>query len=174
MKADLNRIKLILLDVDGTLTDGKIYYDNNGNEIKAFNAKDGMAIAQAVRLGIEFGIITGRSSKIVERRAKELGIKYLYQGVHNKVDVSKEIIEKLDITYEEVMYIGDDINDLAIMNIVGVKACPKDSADEIIKCCNIISNYNGGKGAVREIVEKVIKAKDKWESILIQYKGVTQ
>lgn len=171
---NLEQIKLILLDVDGTLTDGKIYYDSQGNEVKAFNAKDGMAIAQAVSKGIEFGIITGRNSSIVERRAHELGIKYLYQGIQDKVEVAEKLIEKLGITYREVMYIGDDINDLAIMRKVGYRACPQDAAEEVIECCDIISKYTGGNGAVREIVEDVLKSQDKWDEIVIKYRAVTQ
>lgn len=172
--SDLKQIKLIILDVDGTLTDGKIYYDSQGNEVKAFNAKDGMAIAQATSRGIEFGIITGRNSSIVERRAYELGIKYLYQGIHNKVEVAEALILKMGITYEEVMYIGDDINDLAIMSKVGWKACPQDAAEEVVECCDIISKYTGGNGAVREIVENVLKSQGKWNEIVTKYRGLKQ
>lgn len=172
--SSLDNIKLILLDVDGTLTDGKIYYDSQGNEMKAFHVKDGMAIAQASNADIEFGIITGRKSTIVEKRAHELGIKYLYQGVHQKLEVANSLIEQLGLTYENVMYIGDDINDLEIMNTVAWSACPQDAVEEIRECSKFISTYRAGDGAVREIIEYVLKGQGKWQGIVTKYKGITQ
>lgn len=170
----MNNIKLIVLDVDGTLTDGKIYYDSNGNEMKAFNVKDGMAIAQAGKNGIDIAIITGRSSDIVERRAKELGIKYLYQGVHSKVDALELILNNLDINLDQIMYIGDDINDIEVMKKVKYAACPKNAVEEIKRISNIISSKDGGDGAVREIIEIVLKKQDKWISIVGKYMGICQ
>jgi 3-deoxy-D-manno-octulosonate 8-phosphate phosphatase (KDO 8-P phosphatase) len=107
----MKNIKLIILDVDGTLTDGKIYIDNNGVESKTFNVKDGMAIAQAIKYGINVSIITGRESEINNIRSKELGINEIHQSVINKVDKVKEIIKRLDIKLDKVCYVGDDIND---------------------------------------------------------------
>lgn len=170
----MNNIKLIAMDVDGTLTDGKIYYDSNGNEMKSFDVKDGMAIAQAANNGIELAIITGRKSTIVEKRAKELGVKHIYQGIHSKMQALECILNKLNITLNEVMYIGDDINDIEIMKKVGYTACPVDAVDEIRKISNIISSKCGGNGAVREIIEIVLKKQNKWESIIEKYNGVCQ
>lgn len=167
-------IKLIVLDVDGTLTDGKIYYDSAGNEMKAFNAKDGMAIAQAGKNGIDIAIITGRNSNVVERRAKELGIKHIYQGIDSKVEALECILNKLDINLNQVMYIGDDINDIEIMKKVRYKACPKDAVEEIKNISNIISSKAGGDGAVREVIETVLKKQDKWISIVEKYRGICQ
>lgn len=174
MGETVNNIKLIVLDVDGTLTDGKIYYDSNGNEMKAFNAKDGMAIAQAGKNGIDIAIITGRSSDIVERRAKELGVKYLYQGVHSKVDALELILNNLDINLDQIMYIGDDINDIEVMKKVKYSACPRNAVEEIKRISNIIASKNGGDGAVREIIEIVLKKQDKWISIVEKYMGICQ
>lgn len=171
---NLKKIKLILLDVDGTLTDGKIYYDNNGNEMKSFDAKDGMAIAQAVKTGIEVGIITGRKSTIVDKRANELGIKYVYQGISNKVEVLKKISRISGIHLNEIMYIGDDINDLEIMNKILISACPNDAANEVLEYVDIISNKKAGNGAVREIIELVLKEQNKWLDIVNNYKGIAQ
>lgn len=170
----MKNIKLIALDVDGTLTDGKIYYDNVGNEIKAFNAKDGMAIAQAGKNGIEIAVITGRKSTIVERRSKELGIKHIYQGIHSKVDALNMILDRTNIRYDQVMYIGDDINDIKIMSKVKYAACPNDAVQEVKAICNIISNKTGGNGAVREIIESVLKEQGKWDEIISQYSGGAQ
>lgn len=170
----MNNIKVIILDVDGTLTDGKIYYDSNGNEMKVFNVKDGMAIAQAINCGIEVGIITGRKSSIVEKRALELKIKYVYQGIHNKLEAIDEILKNRGLNYENTIYIGDDINDLDIMNRVAISACPKDACYDVLLCCDIISKFNGGEGAVREIIEIILKKQGKWENIINKYKGISQ
>lgn len=170
----MKEIKLIAIDVDGTLTDGKIYYDSNGNEMKAFNAKDGMAISQAVKLGINIAIITGRESEIVSKRAEELGVKYVFQGVHNKLEVLFNIMKELNILRKNVMFIGDDINDLECINNVGIGACPKDSVKEVQVSCKYISKYNGGNGAVREIVENVLREQGKWDKIINNYIGSAQ
>lgn len=167
-------IKLIVLDVDGTLTDGKIYYDNKGNEIKCFNVKDGMGIGQAIKTGIDIAIITGRNSKIVERRAQELGVKYVYQGIHNKLDCLLALLKKLNLMLDNVMYIGDDINDLDVMNSVKYRACPEDAVQEIKSVCEVVSNYKGGEGAVREIIEIVLKKQGKWSKLVEEYYWVMQ
>lgn len=170
----MNNIKLIVLDVDGTLTDGKIYYDSCGNEMKAFNVKDGMAISQAIKNGIDVVIITGRKSKIIDRRANELGIKHVYQGVNSKIEVLEFVLDKLKITLNETIYIGDDINDYKVMTKVGYTGCPRDAAKEIKSISNIVSLKNGGDGAVREIIEEVLTNQGKWESIIDKFSGVCQ
>lgn len=170
----MNDIKLIVLDVDGTLTDGKIYIDSLGNEMKAFNVKDGMAIAQAIKYGIDCAIITGRNSEIVNKRAKELGIKHVYQGIHNKKDQLSFILEDLKININNCAYIGDDINDLDVMKRVGFSACPNDAVNEIIKCSDFISRYSGGNGAVREIIEHILKQQGFWNEVINKYEGIAQ
>ena len=159
-------IKLVLLDVDGTLTDGGIYRGNNGEELKRFNVKDGYAIVNAQKLGIEFGIITGRKSELVEIRARELKIKYLYQGISEKTVVLEEIIKKTGLTKGEIAYMGDDLNDLLIIKQVGLSGTPKDAVDEVIQVADFVSKKNGGSGAVREFIEHILKKDGKWEIFL--------
>ena len=159
-------IKLVLLDVDGTLTDGGIYRGNNGEELKRFNVKDGYAIVNAQKLGIEFGIITGRKSELVEIRSNELKIKYLYQGISEKTDILEEIMQKTGLKKEEIAYMGDDLNDILIMKQSGLTSAPKDAADEVIQIADFVSEKNGGSGAVREFVEYILKKDGKWETFL--------
>lgn len=159
-------IKLVLLDVDGTLTDGGIYRDNNGEELKRFNVKDGYAIVNAQKLGIEFGIITGRKSELVEIRSNELKIKYLYQGISEKTVILEEIMQKTGLKKEEIAYMGDDLNDILIMKQSGLIGAPKDAANEVVQIADFVSEKNGGSGAVREFVEYILKKDGKWEIFL--------
>ena len=159
-------IKLVLLDVDGTLTDGGIYRGNNGEELKRFNVKDGYVIVNAQKLGIEFGIITGRKSELVEIRSNELKIKYLYQGISEKTVILEEIMQKTELKKEEIAYMGDDLNDILIMKQSGLTGAPKDAADEVIQIVDFVSEKNGGSGAVREFVEYILKKDGKWETFL--------
>lgn len=146
------KIKVLVMDVDGTLTDGKIHISDEGEVFKSFNVKDGYGIANLYKIDILPVIITGRKSKIVEYRAKELNIKEIYQGVHNKVDKLKYICEKYKISLKEVAYIGDDINDLECINICGISACPNDAAEEVLDSVDYICEKKGGEGAVREFI----------------------
>ena len=149
-------IELIVLDVDGTLTDGKITYTQNGDESKSFCVKDGLAIASWVKLGKEVAIITGRSSKIVERRAKELGIVHLYQGIHNKQEVLKSLLRKLNLTMENVASIGDDLNDYAMLHATKLSYVPEDASSFVKEIATEVLTLKGGEGAVREMIEKLI------------------
>lgn len=153
------KIKLLVMDVDGTLTDGKIYMGENGEVMKAFNIKDGYAIAHMLpEMGIIPVIITGRKSKIVENRAKELGIIELYQGVVNKLDQLKKVAEKYKAATEEIAYIGDDLNDLECIEYCGVAVCPADAVEKVKRKVTYVCQSNGGEGAVREfITEQLIK-----------------
>lgn len=153
-----NDIKCLIMDVDGTLTDGKIYMGDNGEICKAFDIKDGYGIANILKQNnIIPVILTGRQSKIVENRANELGIKYIYQGVSNKLEKINQIVYELGIGLSNVMYVGDDKNDLPCIDYInrnkGLTACPKDAIKEVRNEVNFISNFNGGKGAVREIID---------------------
>ena len=150
-------IELIVLDVDGTMTDSRITYSENGDEIKAFNVKDGLAIVSWMRLGKKVAIITGRSSKIVERRANELGIEYFYQGCDDKLTKLKELIEKLDITMENVAAIGDDLNDYKMLEAAGVSFVPRDASSYVDKIASVVLTRKGGNGAVREMIEYLLK-----------------
>ena len=149
-------IELIILDVDGTMTDSRITYSENGDEIKSFNVKDGLAIASWRKLGKQVAIITGRSSAIVARRAKELRIEYFYQGVHNKKEVLEELLIKLDLSMENVAAIGDDLNDLQMLKAAKISFVPRDASTYVDKIASVILTKKGGDGAVREMIEYLI------------------
>lgn len=149
-------IELIILDVDGTMTDSRITYSENGDEIKSFNVKDGLAIASWRKLGKQVAIITGRSSKIVERRAKELRIEHFYQGVHNKKEVLDRLLEKLHLNVDNVAAIGDDLNDLKMLEAAKISFVPRDASAYVDKVANVILTKRGGDGAVREMIEYLI------------------
>lgn len=162
-------IKLIVLDVDGTLTDGKLYIDDKDNSLKAFDVKDGFAIAQWIKHGGLVAIITGKTSVIVKRRAEELGIQELVQGAENKVAELKKILAKYKISLEETAYMGDDINDLGVMSIVGMSAAPKNAVKEVLERVNFVSSKVGGDGAVREFFEKIMKENNVWSKVIEKY-----
>lgn len=165
----MENIKILVLDVDGTLTDGKLYMDDKDNALKAFNVRDGFAIVNWLKLGGEVAIITGKSSNIVERRAKELGIKYVVQGSKNKTQDLKKILERLNLSFENVAYMGDDLNDIGLMKKIALPACPHDAVLEILEICKFISNKNGGEGAVRDLLEHIMKANGMWKKVLDRY-----
>ncbi|MDE5603265.1 MAG: HAD-IIIA family hydrolase [Helicobacter sp.] len=150
-------IKLIVLDVDGTLSDGKITYTDKNEEIKSFNVKDGLGITAWLQLGREVAIITGRNSKIIENRSKELQITYLKQGIRNKAEALKEILKHSNISSHEVAVIGDDINDLSMIRSVKYSFAPKDCAKTLKKEVYKVLKKKGGKGAVREMIDYLIK-----------------
>ncbi len=149
-------IELIVLDVDGTLTDGKITYTQNGDEIKSFCVKDGLAIASWIKLGKQVAIITGRNSKIVERRAKELGIIHFYQGIHNKQEVLENLLKELNLSMENVASMGDDLNDYAMLNASKLSYVPADASVYVKEIATEVLGAKGGEGAVREMIEKLI------------------
>ncbi len=150
-------IELIVLDVDGTMTDSHITYSEKGDEIKSFNVKDGLAIASWRKLGRQVAIITGRSSDIVARRAKELRIEHFYQGIDNKKEVLDDLLEKLDLKMENVAAIGDDLNDLKMLKAAKISFVPRDASAYVDKIATVILTKKGGDGAVREMIEYLIK-----------------
>lgn len=150
-------IELLVFDVDGCLSNGQITYTEKGDEIKSFNVKDGLAISSWVRLGKKAAIITGRRSKIVERRAKELGINHLRQGVHNKLEILEEICKEEGISLAQVAAIGDDLNDYTMLKNVGNSFTPADGSEYIREISDVVLYNGGGQGAVREMIEIVIK-----------------
>lgn len=154
---NIHRIKLIVLDVDGTLTDGGVYIDSNGVETKKFNIKDGAGIVLAEKAGIDFMILTGRESYCVERRAEELKIKYVFQGIIDKFSYLKSFLHENNIDPEEVAYMGDDVNDLECMSYVGFTACPADAVKRVRETVDFVSQFNGGFGAVRDLCDMFIK-----------------
>ncbi len=152
-------IKLLVLDVDGTLTDGKIIYtNNNDDELKSFDVSDGLAIATwTKKLNKKAAIITGRASQIVEKRAKDLKIEYLYQKIDNKDEVLESILEKEGISWHEVAAIGDDLNDYKMLKKVGLSFTPANGSSYLDEVVNVRCKKMGGSGAVREMIEYIIK-----------------
>ncbi len=159
-------IKLIVLDVDGCLTNGSIHYTVNGDEIKSFNVKDGLAIASWIRMGKKAAIITGRVSSIVTRRAKELNITHLYQNVKNKKEKLLEISKIENIPLDEIAVIGDDLNDYGMLKEAGLSFTPSDGSNYIKNIVNVVLNKKGGEGAVREMIEYILKKENLEEEFL--------
>ena len=155
--ATLRRIKLLLLDVDGVMTDGGITYSNSGDEFKKFNIQDGYGLVKLQRKGISAGIITGRLSNIVARRAEELGIKEVYQNLENKSEAYETIKTKLNLTDKEIAYIGDDEFDLPVLEQVGFSAAPADAVPLVKKRVQYVCSRNGGDGAVREVIDLILE-----------------
>ena len=154
---DLSKIKVLALDVDGVLTDGSLTFSQNGEEFKTFNAKDGQGIVCLNKAGFITVIITARKNGTVEHRAKNLGIKELHQGVKFKLPVLEQILEKYNLTFENVAYMGDDLPDICILEKVGLSCCPNDAVQEVQKVCKFKSKYNGGRGAVREVCDVILR-----------------
>lgn len=149
-------IKMLILDVDGTLTDGKIYIGSEGELMKAFNVKDGLGIVKLQTQNIVPVIITGRISEIVEQRAKELGITEVHQGIKDKVKVLRQLADKYQYELKELAYIGDDENDLEAMKLCGMVGCPRDAVDSVIQLADFVCKRNGGEGAVREFIDYLL------------------
>ena len=146
-------IRYLIMDVDGTLTDGKIYMGSSGEVMKSFSIKDGYAIAHLSEKGIEPVILTGRNSKIVANRAEELSIKRVYQGISDKEQFLKEMIEENSLNAEQIAYIGDDDNDLECMKLCGCIGCPADASKNVKQAAHFVSDYTGGNGAVRQFID---------------------
>lgn len=165
----MKNIELLVLDVDGTLTNGKLYMDNKENAMKAFDVKDGFAMYEWLKLGGKIAILTGKSSQIVSSRAKELGVSYIIQGSKNKTKDLEIILKELNVDLENTAYMGDDINDLGVMKKVKFSACPADSVEEILNIAKFVCTKNGGAGAVREYLEVIMKENGMWEKVITKY-----
>jgi 3-deoxy-D-manno-octulosonate 8-phosphate phosphatase (KDO 8-P phosphatase) len=157
---------LIVLDVDGCLTNGRIIYTSDGGEIKSFNVKDGLAISSWIKMGNHAAIITGRNSTIVQKRADELGIKHLFQGVKDKEKVLNELIDSLGFKYYEVGAIGDDLNDYKMLRSVGRSFTPKDAVKEVRELVDTVLTCNGGEGAIREMIDILVDEGDLREQFM--------
>ena len=166
MQEKLKKIKLILTDVDGVLTRGEIFFDAQGNELKTWNVRDGLALSIARRLDdIDVGFITGRQSKSVEFRATELKVKYLMQGCMDKRKAYADLKEQSGLNDEEIAYIGDDLIDLPILTQVGFAMCPKDAVEEVKAVVDVVSKVDGGCGVFREALKLVLVAQGRWDGI---------
>jgi 3-deoxy-D-manno-octulosonate 8-phosphate phosphatase (KDO 8-P phosphatase) len=158
-----SRIKMLVMDVDGVLTDGRILYSADGVEIEAFFVRDGLGLRAAQRAGLVTAILTGRSSMAVARRAKELGIPEIHQGIPNKMDAYETLLRRHGLTDEAVAYVGDDLNDLPLLVRAGLSAAPADAADEVKAKVAFVTSRGGGRGAVREVIDLILKAQGRWE-----------
>jgi len=165
----LRKIKLLILDVDGVLTDGGIIYDDKGSETKVFNVKDGLGIRLLMEAGIHLGIVTGRRSNALYCRCKDLGINLIYDGVENKIDVLDALLHQTGVSAEEVAFIGDDLPDLSLMKIIGFSIAVKDAHKMILDNADMVTSAKGGHGAVRETCEAILKAQGLWEDILERF-----
>lgn len=158
-------LKLLLTDVDGVMTDGTVLLLPDGGEAKSFHIRDGLAIVLAHRAGLRTGLVSGRSSDAVARRAGELGMAIVRQGVRDKEAVLREILAQEGLEAREVAYIGDDINDLPVMNEVGLSAAPADAPLEVRAQAFMVTDAGGGRGCLREFVEAILRARGDWERI---------
>lgn len=158
-------IKLLILDVDGVLTDGSIILDNAGNELKMFHVRDGHGIKMLMKVGIKVAIISGRKSRVLERRAEELGIMEVHQGILKKSAVYESLLRKYKCKDEETAFMGDDIVDIELLKRAGLSAVPADADEGVKKWAAFISTKKGGRGAVREFVELILKSSGLWDKI---------
>jgi 3-deoxy-D-manno-octulosonate 8-phosphate phosphatase (KDO 8-P phosphatase) len=158
----MKNLKMLIMDVDGTLTDGKLYISSSGEVMKAFSIKDGYAIKNILpQLGIIPVIITGRVSNAVRIRAGELGISELHEGIDDKLEICRKLMEKYGLKDENVAFIGDDCNDIPMFSCCGFTACPNNAAAEVKQISSLVLQANGGEGAVREYIEHIRKEKEK-------------
>lgn len=161
-KEDIARVKLIVLDVDGVMTNGEITITPEGEFVRAYNAKDGFALSFAIKRGYQVAIITGGRGKALLVRFDMLGIKHVYSNCFAKMDALRELMQKLDVQPEEVLYMGDDIPDVEPMMHVGMPVCPADAATEVVNASRYVSQFKGGEGCVRDVIEQVMRAQNAW------------
>lgn len=164
-------VKLLICDVDGVLTDGSVYLGNAGEELKAFNIKDGFGLRAVQKYGIAVALITGRQSKLVERRAAELDIRHIYQGNANKRGAYADLLSKLQLTPAQTAHVGDDLPDLPLLRQVGLAAAPADAHPVVREQAHFVSRAVGGAGAVRELCDLLLQAQGHWPTLLAEYQA---
>ena len=164
-------IRMIMMDVDGVLTDGRILYSSDGVEIEAFHVRDGVGLRAAHRAGLLTAFLTGRVSEAVAHRARELNITEVHQGIPDKVETYERLLRRYGLSDEAIAYVGDDLNDLPLLARAGLSAAPADAADEVKARVAYVTARGGGRGAVREVIELILKAQGKWEQV-IENRGV--
>ncbi len=162
----IRSVKLLILDVDGVMTDGSIVYDNDGGELKTFNVMDGHGIKLLMKASIRLALITARSSRAVLRRAEELGITLVYQGTRDKLSAFKEILEETSLEAGQTAYMGDEIIDIPVLKRAGLSITVPDAASEVRERVDYITEKKGGRGAVREVAELILKEQGKWEGVI--------
>ncbi|MBU0634964.1 MAG: HAD-IIIA family hydrolase [Candidatus Omnitrophica bacterium] len=165
------KIKILIVDADGVLTDGTIICGNFNDEYRAFNVHDGFGFELLHRSGIKSAIISGKLSRALARRARSLKIKHVYQNVSNKSSVFKKILKKCRLKPEEAAYVGDDLFDLPVLKNAGFSATVPEACGDVKNAVDYVSKKRGGRGAVREIIEFILKSQDKWEKIIQHYLG---
>ena len=170
----LKAIRLLALDVDGVLTDGTICIGGGGELFKGFNAKDGLGISCALRSKVQVAVITGRSSEIIHRRCQELGITLLREGVKDKFAELELLRQDLGLNTEQVAYMGDDLNDLAAFKAAGLSFAPADGVSDVVERADIVTVADGGRGAVREAIELILRAQSAWNGLVEAYTGCGQ
>jgi 3-deoxy-D-manno-octulosonate 8-phosphate phosphatase (KDO 8-P phosphatase) len=163
------KTRLLIMDVDGVLTDGRIIQDGHGHELKVFDVKDGHGIVMAHRAKLRTALISGRESETITRRAEELGIELVFQKIWNKLEVYEKILVDTELTHDEVAYIGDDLIDIPLLRRVGLAVAVADAVDEVKAAAHLITQRPGGQGAVREVIELILKAQDHWDSLIERY-----
>lgn len=166
-----SKIKYLVIDVDGTMTDAGIYYDENGNELKKFCTKDAAGFFAAHQAGIKIVVLTGRECTATTRRMTEMKVDYLVQNIKDKIAYLDDFIQREKVSYEEIGYLGDDLNDLAGMQKAGFTGCPEDACEEIKEICDYVSAVKGGHGAVRDIVSHLLKERGEWEGAISKVYG---
>lgn len=165
----VSEIRLIVSDVDGVWTDGRIIYTSDGSEIKEFNVRDGLAVKLAQRSGITVALLTSRQSPAIERRAKELGIVEVLQGATNKLTETEKLAQRLGVTFAEIAYAGDDLPDLGPMQRVAISAAPSDAAPEVREAATWKLEAAGGRGAFRELVERLLRERGDWDALVREF-----
>lgn len=163
------QIALLILDVDGVLTNGQLVFGDQGEAMKIFHTQDGLGISVAHRAGLQTAIITGRETEMVRRRGAELKIANVYQGARDKVQAYEELLAKYDMTPEQVAYVGDDLNDLAVMTRVGLACAVANAVPDVKQRAHFITTREGGRGAVREVIELILRSQGKWEKVVEEY-----
>jgi 3-deoxy-D-manno-octulosonate 8-phosphate phosphatase (KDO 8-P phosphatase) len=164
-----SRVRLLLFDVDGVLTDGTVVIHADGSESKAFHIRDGAAIVWAQRAGLQVGLLSARTSGATAQRAAQLGIRLVSQGVSNKLTGYEQIVKQAAMPDDAVAYMGDDLLDLPVLGRVGLSGAPSDAAEEVRERVDWVSRVPGGRGAVREMIELVLRAQHKWDGVVTQY-----
>ena len=168
-RARVERVKILFLDVDGVLTDGRLFYHDDGTESKAFDVRDGHGIKMLNHAGIESALISGRNSPLVEKRAVDLGITEVVQGVRDKVPILEEILSKRDLKLEEAAFMGDDVVDLTAMNRVGFAVAVADASEHLFDTAHYVTLAPGGRGAVREVAELILGVQGLWNKVAGMY-----
>ncbi|MDA9356954.1 HAD hydrolase family protein [Flavobacteriaceae bacterium] len=159
----LSKINTFIFDVDGVLTDGSLTITTNGEMLRTMNVKDGYALKAALDSGYKIAIISGGTNEGVRNRLKALGVEFIYLGSHDKLKQLNSFITSSNVGLKNILYMGDDIPDIPVLKIVGLSSCPQDAVNEVKSICNYVSNKNGGKGAVRDVIEQVMKIHEKWD-----------